>query len=148
MATALHVTSCQDEFRQQQIAVLWRASGATHTQVNPPSHPQPHPTAPCTVLCSYFYLFLCFAETFGVWAREDSWFSPHRCTVPAVRPFFMSSIGSLLSFLTVSVSVFRFSIFPLPSGSTCLSQPLFLTCPAQLSTRQMLIITEVIVIAL
>ncbi|KAM8864786.1 DALR anticodon-binding domain-containing protein 3 isoform 1-T1 [Spinachia spinachia] len=32
MATALHVTSCQDEFRQQQIAVLWRASGATHTQ--------------------------------------------------------------------------------------------------------------------
>ncbi|XP_061760842.1 DALR anticodon-binding domain-containing protein 3 [Nerophis ophidion] len=32
MATALHVTSCQDEFRQQQIAMLWRASGATHTQ--------------------------------------------------------------------------------------------------------------------
>ncbi|TKS77275.1 DALR anticodon-binding domain-containing protein 3 [Collichthys lucidus] len=32
MATTLHVTSCQDEFRQQQIAVLWRASGATHTQ--------------------------------------------------------------------------------------------------------------------
>ncbi|XP_049920951.1 DALR anticodon-binding domain-containing protein 3 isoform X2 [Epinephelus moara] len=32
MATALHVTSCQDEFRQQQIAVLWRASGVTHTQ--------------------------------------------------------------------------------------------------------------------
>ncbi|XP_041801926.1 DALR anticodon-binding domain-containing protein 3 [Chelmon rostratus] len=32
MATALHVTSCQDEFRQQQMAVLWRASGATHTQ--------------------------------------------------------------------------------------------------------------------
>ncbi|XP_060913016.1 DALR anticodon-binding domain-containing protein 3 [Labrus mixtus] len=32
MATVLHVTSCQDEFRQQQIAVLWRASGATHTQ--------------------------------------------------------------------------------------------------------------------
>nr|XP_057940765.1 DALR anticodon-binding domain-containing protein 3 [Doryrhamphus excisus] len=30
--TALHVTSCQDEFRQQQIAMLWRASGATHTQ--------------------------------------------------------------------------------------------------------------------
>ncbi|XP_037133365.1 DALR anticodon-binding domain-containing protein 3 [Syngnathus acus] len=32
MATALHVTSCQDEFRQQQIAMLWRASGATHRQ--------------------------------------------------------------------------------------------------------------------
>lgn len=32
MATALHVISCQDEFRQQQIAVLWRASGAMHTQ--------------------------------------------------------------------------------------------------------------------
>ncbi|XP_029974350.1 DALR anticodon-binding domain-containing protein 3 [Salarias fasciatus] len=32
MVTALHVTSCQDEFRQQQIAMLWRASGATHTQ--------------------------------------------------------------------------------------------------------------------
>uniref|UniRef100_A0A673B9B6 DALR anticodon binding domain-containing protein n=1 Tax=Sphaeramia orbicularis TaxID=375764 RepID=A0A673B9B6_9TELE len=32
MATALHVTSCQDEFRQQQIAMLWRATGATHTQ--------------------------------------------------------------------------------------------------------------------
>uniref|UniRef100_A0A3Q3MTN7 DALR anticodon binding domain containing 3 n=1 Tax=Mastacembelus armatus TaxID=205130 RepID=A0A3Q3MTN7_9TELE len=31
-ATALHVTSCQDEFRQQQIAMLWRASGAMHTQ--------------------------------------------------------------------------------------------------------------------
>ena len=33
MATVLHVMSCQDEFRQQQIAMLWRASGATHTQV-------------------------------------------------------------------------------------------------------------------
>ncbi|XP_070767060.1 DALR anticodon-binding domain-containing protein 3 [Enoplosus armatus] len=32
MVTTLHVTSCQDEFRQQQVAVLWRASGATHTQ--------------------------------------------------------------------------------------------------------------------
>lgn len=32
MATVLHITSCQDEFRQQQIAVLWRAGGATHTQ--------------------------------------------------------------------------------------------------------------------
>ncbi|XP_029910837.1 DALR anticodon-binding domain-containing protein 3 [Myripristis murdjan] len=32
MTTACHVTSCQDEFRQQQIAMLWRASGATHTQ--------------------------------------------------------------------------------------------------------------------
>uniref|UniRef100_A0AAZ3RRA1 DALR anticodon binding domain containing 3 n=1 Tax=Oncorhynchus tshawytscha TaxID=74940 RepID=A0AAZ3RRA1_ONCTS len=31
-ATAVHVTSCQDEFRQQQIAMLWRASGATVTQ--------------------------------------------------------------------------------------------------------------------
>ncbi|XP_071022582.1 DALR anticodon-binding domain-containing protein 3 [Oncorhynchus clarkii lewisi] len=31
-ATAVHVTSCQDEFRQQQIAMLWRASGATLTQ--------------------------------------------------------------------------------------------------------------------
>ncbi|KAM9344236.1 DALR anticodon-binding domain-containing protein 3 [Pholidichthys leucotaenia] len=30
--TVVHVTSCQDEFRQQQIAMLWRASGATHTQ--------------------------------------------------------------------------------------------------------------------
>uniref|UniRef100_A0A3P8TA60 DALR anticodon binding domain containing 3 n=1 Tax=Amphiprion percula TaxID=161767 RepID=A0A3P8TA60_AMPPE len=32
IVTALHVTSCQDEFRQQQIAMLWRASGAKHTQ--------------------------------------------------------------------------------------------------------------------
>ncbi|XP_013857219.1 DALR anticodon-binding domain-containing protein 3 [Austrofundulus limnaeus] len=32
MVTTIHVTSCQDEFRQQQIAMLWRASGATHTQ--------------------------------------------------------------------------------------------------------------------
>ncbi|XP_039903584.1 LOW QUALITY PROTEIN: DALR anticodon-binding domain-containing protein 3 [Simochromis diagramma] len=32
MVTVLHVTSCQDEFRQQQIAMLWRASGAKHTQ--------------------------------------------------------------------------------------------------------------------
>lgn len=32
--TVVHVTSCQDEFRQQQIAVLWRASGAAHAQVN------------------------------------------------------------------------------------------------------------------
>ncbi|KAG5282664.1 hypothetical protein AALO_G00058500 [Alosa alosa] len=30
--TVLHVTSCQDEFRQQQTAMLWRASGATATQ--------------------------------------------------------------------------------------------------------------------
>ncbi|XP_042155235.1 DALR anticodon-binding domain-containing protein 3 isoform X2 [Oncorhynchus tshawytscha] len=34
-ATAVHVTSCQDEFRQQQIAMLWRASGATVTQTIP-----------------------------------------------------------------------------------------------------------------
>ncbi|KAM4571500.1 DALR anticodon-binding domain-containing protein 3 [Fundulus diaphanus] len=32
MVTVLHVTSCQDEFRQQQMAVLWRASGAAHSQ--------------------------------------------------------------------------------------------------------------------
>uniref|UniRef100_A0A672KLQ1 DALR anticodon-binding domain-containing protein 3-like n=1 Tax=Sinocyclocheilus grahami TaxID=75366 RepID=A0A672KLQ1_SINGR len=32
MTTALHVTSCQDEFRQQQTAVLWRATGATAVQ--------------------------------------------------------------------------------------------------------------------
>ncbi|XP_066499966.1 DALR anticodon-binding domain-containing protein 3 [Hoplias malabaricus] len=32
MATVLHVTSCQDEFRQQQTAMLWRATGATATQ--------------------------------------------------------------------------------------------------------------------
>ncbi|XP_071204579.1 DALR anticodon-binding domain-containing protein 3-like [Salvelinus alpinus] len=31
-ATAVHVTSCQYEFRQQQIAMLWRASGATVTR--------------------------------------------------------------------------------------------------------------------
>uniref|UniRef100_A0A8C5DDU8 DALR anticodon binding domain-containing protein n=1 Tax=Gouania willdenowi TaxID=441366 RepID=A0A8C5DDU8_GOUWI len=33
MVTTLHVTSCQDEFRQQQIAMLWRASGAAYTQI-------------------------------------------------------------------------------------------------------------------
>lgn len=38
MVTALHVTSCQDEFRQQQIAMLWRASGAKHTQVAAHTH--------------------------------------------------------------------------------------------------------------
>lgn len=42
MATALHVTSCQDEFRQQQIAVLWRATGATHTQVITDTHTHNH----------------------------------------------------------------------------------------------------------
>ena len=42
MATALHVTSCQDEFRQQQIAVLWRATGATHTQVITDTHLHNH----------------------------------------------------------------------------------------------------------
>ncbi|TSO77713.1 DALR anticodon-binding domain-containing protein 3 [Bagarius yarrelli] len=31
-ATVLHVTSCQDEFRQQQIAMLWRAIGTMATQ--------------------------------------------------------------------------------------------------------------------
>ncbi|XP_056628609.1 DALR anticodon-binding domain-containing protein 3 [Triplophysa dalaica] len=31
-ATVLHVTSCQDEFRQQQTAMLWRATGATAVQ--------------------------------------------------------------------------------------------------------------------
>uniref|UniRef100_A0A8C6SNF1 DALR anticodon binding domain containing 3 n=1 Tax=Neogobius melanostomus TaxID=47308 RepID=A0A8C6SNF1_9GOBI len=31
-ATVVHVASCQDEFRQQQVAMLWRASGAAHTQ--------------------------------------------------------------------------------------------------------------------
>ncbi|XP_062854526.1 DALR anticodon-binding domain-containing protein 3 [Trichomycterus rosablanca] len=30
--TVLHVTSCQDEFRQQQTVMLWRASGAMATQ--------------------------------------------------------------------------------------------------------------------
>ncbi|CAL1605910.1 unnamed protein product [Knipowitschia caucasica] len=32
LTTVIHVTSCQDEFRQQQVAVLWKAGGATHTQ--------------------------------------------------------------------------------------------------------------------
>ncbi|KAI1893016.1 hypothetical protein AGOR_G00139540 [Albula goreensis] len=32
VAAILHVTSCQDEFRQQQTAVLWRAGGAAFTQ--------------------------------------------------------------------------------------------------------------------
>ncbi|XP_058246094.1 DALR anticodon-binding domain-containing protein 3 [Hemibagrus wyckioides] len=31
-ATVLHVTSCQDEFRQQQTAMLWRATSAMATQ--------------------------------------------------------------------------------------------------------------------
>lgn len=31
-ATVIHVTSCQDEFRQQQVAMLWMASGAAHSQ--------------------------------------------------------------------------------------------------------------------
>ncbi|KAM3842749.1 DALR anticodon-binding domain-containing protein 3 [Diretmus argenteus] len=48
-ATVLHVTSCQDEFRQQQIATMWRASGATHTQRNlvcgPVKTPGSHLTA-------------------------------------------------------------------------------------------------------
>ncbi|KAI5095178.1 DALR anticodon-binding domain-containing protein 3 [Silurus meridionalis] len=30
--SVLHVTSCQDEFRQQQIAMLWRATGVAATQ--------------------------------------------------------------------------------------------------------------------
>ncbi|XP_068607101.1 DALR anticodon-binding domain-containing protein 3 [Brachionichthys hirsutus] len=49
MATVLHVTSCQDEFRQQQIAVLWRASGTKHTQrhlvCGPVKTPGPHLSA-------------------------------------------------------------------------------------------------------
>ncbi|KAG5838438.1 hypothetical protein ANANG_G00223710 [Anguilla anguilla] len=32
VAAVFHVTCCQDEFRQQQMAVLWRAGGATFTQ--------------------------------------------------------------------------------------------------------------------
>ncbi|KAJ8393472.1 hypothetical protein AAFF_G00059450 [Aldrovandia affinis] len=32
VAAVIHVTSCQDEFRQQQMATLWRAGGATFTQ--------------------------------------------------------------------------------------------------------------------
>ncbi|XP_036389323.1 DALR anticodon-binding domain-containing protein 3 [Megalops cyprinoides] len=32
VAAVVHVTSCQDEFRQQQMAMLWRAGGATFTQ--------------------------------------------------------------------------------------------------------------------
>lgn len=54
MVTALHVTSCQDEFRQQQIAMLWRASGAKHTQVATHTH-----THYAVMKGSYFYLF-CF----------------------------------------------------------------------------------------
>lgn len=122
MATALHVTSCQDEFRQQQIAVLWRASGAPHAQVS--TH-----TQSCIALCSYFLpvLLPVSTETSGVWACEDSWFSLHCCPVPAVRhmTFFVCGclFSFLLSFLTISVFVLRFSIFPLPSVSTPLSFP-------------------------
>ncbi|KAM4610194.1 DALR anticodon-binding domain-containing protein 3 [Polymixia lowei] len=47
-ATALHVTSCQDEFRQQQIAMLWRASGATHTQRHVVCGPVKTPGTPLT----------------------------------------------------------------------------------------------------
>ncbi|KAJ8370919.1 hypothetical protein SKAU_G00109470 [Synaphobranchus kaupii] len=32
VAAVFHVSCCQDEFRQQQMAVLWRAGGATFTQ--------------------------------------------------------------------------------------------------------------------
>ncbi|KAJ8257394.1 hypothetical protein GJAV_G00185140 [Gymnothorax javanicus] len=32
VAAVFHVLCCQDEFRQQQLAVLWRAAGATFTQ--------------------------------------------------------------------------------------------------------------------
>lgn len=53
MATVLHVTSCQDEFRQQQIAMLWRASGATHTQV-----PTWTLTRSSSTVCCYFYLLV------------------------------------------------------------------------------------------
>lgn len=127
MATALHVTSCQDEFRQQQMAVLWRASGATHTQVTAHSHTH---RQSCMALCSYFYLlFSVSAETSGVWACEDSWFSPHCCTVPTVRniTFFVCGCVSCL----FSPFLSRFSVFPLP--------PLALH---SFSTKQMFIITK------
>lgn len=79
----LHVTSCQDEFRQQQMAMLWRASGAAHTQVQ---HTHTHCCkCCCSGACQLLLPLAVSAETSGVWTCEDSWFPPHRCSVPAVR---------------------------------------------------------------
>lgn len=79
----LHVTSCQDEFRQQQMAMLWRASGAAHTQVQ---HTRTQCCKCCgSGVCQLLLPLAMSAETFGVWTCEDSRFPPHRCSVPAVR---------------------------------------------------------------
>lgn len=88
MVAVLHVTSCQDEFRQQQIAVLWRASGATHTQVTPiiRSHSHTHRAVQLVVFQSLFFnLLFAAAEASCVWSSEDPRFSPQRRTIPAVR---------------------------------------------------------------
>lgn len=57
MVTVLHVTSCQDEFRQQQIAVLWRASGATHSQVTTIIRSHTHTHTHTTVQLIMFIFF-------------------------------------------------------------------------------------------
>lgn len=110
MATTLHVTSCQDEFRQQQIAVLWRASGATHTQVNPYPQPPPHITMYCIV-----FLFL----PVFVFCRDIWCVGPWRLLVltsllhsTCSKKLSMSSIGSLLSVSYLSSSLWIHLSFP------------------------------------
>lgn len=98
MVTALHVTSCQDEFRQQQIAMLWRASGAKHTQVAAHTH---------THCSDEGFLFLpvllsVSAEASCLWACEDSWFTPDCCTVLAVRHISSSVCAASFFFFFLS----------------------------------------------
>lgn len=127
MVTALHVTSCQDEFRQQQIAMLWRASGAKHTQVA--AHTHTH------TLCSdEGFLFLpvllsVSAEASCLWACEDSWFTPDCCTVLAVRHINFSVCASASFFLFYPLS--SLVLFVTYSCHFCYSS----AHPAQIPTR-------------
>lgn len=105
-------------------------------------------TQSCIALCPYFYRFCCVsAETSGVWACEDTWFSPQCCTVPAVRRVtclqdcLFSCFSSLQSFCFF---ILFFGVSPL-SFLRVLLPPLFSasTRPLHVSTRQMVFNTNV-----
>ena len=102
------------------------AHAGNHTHAE---HTQTHTVMQCIVFLFPAALLSVSAETSGVWACEDSWFSPHCCTVSAVRHItsfhthgsisshFLSPFISLLLFclrlsFLVSFSLWISSAFP------------------------------------
>lgn len=73
---------------------------SSHTGSPAPHSPHPRrthtvSTCCCSGVCHLLLPLTVSAETPGVWTCEDSWFPPHRCSVPAVRLVPLTSLRQL-----------------------------------------------------